>query len=283
MAAAVGEDSPEPHVALPVLGESIQGSAIEWLDEPVAGAAEALKAQMAKGGLPAEDIATKVLKTDKTRVLAGSAVLHAVLVARGEAPSWEPGDFDMFCVGADPGLGAIGLMALLSTEDSKPFYTAPGSAHHHKITEYTTLASGKILQAICHEKSEHGDDEYNPPDALYQVADFDFDILKMYFDGENVWMSKEAAAALEGRVLGIPKVVTMLPSSFGRFLSRVGKYLSRGFGSPPERVVFPFAIRIKEELLQTLSVASPRLYCLEEGDEGVNFRLAQPTKSAAKR
>lgn len=282
---AAGAESPEPHVALPVLGESIEVPAIEWVDEPVAGAAEALKAQMAKGGLPAEDIATKLLRTDKTRVLAGSAVLHAVLVARGEAPTWEPGDFDMFCVGGDPGLGAIGLIALLSTEDSKTVYTAPGSAHHHNITEYTafaSFASGKILQVICHEKNEHGDG-HNPPDALYQVADFDFDILKMYFDGENVWMSKKAAAALEDRVLGIPKVVTMNPARFDRFLSRVGKYLSRGFGSPPERIVFPFAIRVKEELLQSLSAAAPRLYSLEESDEGVNFRLAQPTKSAAKR
>lgn len=212
---------------------------IVWLSEPVAGAAEALKDQMEKAGLPAEAIATKILKVDKTRVMAGSAVLHAVLVAWGETPSWEPDDFDVFCVGLDPmrELGDLGFMPLLAGDDQKSEYTGPGQFYCHTIADYMLPESTKRLQTICHERLEHHPyGRAGPTDVLYQVSDFDFDILKIYFDGENVWMSKAAASALEENALGINRYVEVSPRRLTRFVGRIEKYLSRGFDSPPERI-----------------------------------------------
>lgn len=180
--------------------------------------------------------------------LSGSSILKAVLEVHKENVEWDFDDFDIFFMedGNRPSdwidLATIfcdDLIKLGFVEDdggrlpSKDDY---GSIHSATITSvrnfYFKNQKIKKIQVIT-----KGYTLVKERPIEYLVANFDFDPLKMYFDGRFLHISEQAADAIVTRTLGIPTKISTERNDFRIFADRIMKYMFRGFTGEPQLIV----------------------------------------------
>lgn len=254
-AAAAGGDaggdaseSAENLSAIPTL-QSHTATGVRWAPEPVEGAAESLLAQMDSQGLPARQIAEIVTARGDQCVIAGSAVLRAVMDAKKMSPNWTPSDFDLFY--APKHVEDLVVLReelrdanLQESEASREEYSRLGAWSIHRVFEYQREDSA-VLQvivrvAVTDQAATTTLASMYRSSVFDMVATFDFDVVKLAFDGERVLTTDCAAVALKNGILGIPARVRCRSEAVGKLGDRIVKYEARGFGGSPQVIVIEF-------------------------------------------
>lgn len=216
---------------------------------------------MRRGGLPGEEICD-LLKQEPagTCCFAGSSVLASVLASKKESVSWAPNDFDIFFDGMDDGTQFAEFCRKITSLGLEREFI------------YARYPDGDIDGAIDDELSDiavGADDVFETVDILRRpvrtvhnfrvpgkpgvlqiiekqgystgiaaiVSHFDFDVVKIGFDGTRVHASKEAVAAVEKHEIGIPTKLNLHAGDLRAYVQRLEKYSARGFTGEPRLIV----------------------------------------------
>lgn len=196
-------------------------------------AVEHLRVFMNQSGLPGDDILRGVRMFPGV-VLAGSAVLWAVLKASGDEPAWIPGDIDVFDMthpAHDPAVyhGVHRYFkGVLKEFKEHPKPAENGDLYNGMCTTFEREGRAVRVQLIRNA---------DIADGRELVSTFDLDIVKLYCDGMAMHISCEAAVAMKQNIMGVigstVRGTMLLPRAYFRWV----KYAKRGFGGLPQTIV----------------------------------------------
>ena len=206
-----------------------------WTTIPTEGADKELRKFMDSKKLPTEEI-IGILEPG-TCLISGSALLYAIICARGGTPGWEPNDLDIFVEG-DPTCERA--RNLLVEKEGKQV-DMPSATYDSQFGVWTYLMpSGFKVQII----SLAGRPKH-------WISRFDLDLVKNYFDGHDVFMSYASQRALDEGVVGIPEKTSGSLHETIKVASRVEKFYLRGFGGPPSVMITDYGSR-KQDIIDAL-------------------------------